>query len=227
MGNCLFKPTKQIILPNISPTSLPNISPTSLPNISPTSPPNISPTNLIIPNNKNNHILSYFFFNKPDKNYDIFYFNETTYQITIYSNNNWPLDTIYSFNKGTSGFIYIYNYKKHLSKFLYPNFLIYEIRTKKYLRNKSAKFFMIICNFVKYVKNETIKYRYAFIKGIQYKLEFKYYLHNDKTLEIKKYYFANKVYIRKIYSNLSYDKNKILIRNKYELHYCSKYFHYL
>ena len=102
-----------------------------------------------------------------------------------------------------------------------------EIETNKYVRNKINKFFLIICNFVKNARSEKIKYEYKFVKGLQYKQEFKYYLHKYKTLEIKKYYFANQVYTCKIYSDLFYDKHKILIQHKYELHYYSKYFHYL
>ena len=213
MGTCLSKLIAPIFT---NPTALTNLSESNIPN------------NLSDPNDQHNRILSYFLFNEPDIPYTIDNKSKKYYTVVIpILNKPTQPDVIYSFEIGSTGSIYISNYKKNIVKVLYPNIEICEIRTKKYIRNKSDKFFMIIFNCLKNGRIENVSYEYKFVKGIQYKHVFKYFVHNFQTLEIKKYYFANKVYIRKIYSNLSYDKNNILIQNKYELHYCSKYFHYL
>ena len=213
MGTCLSKLIAPIFT---NPTALTNLSESNIPN------------NLSDPNDQNNRILSYFLFNEPDIPYTIDNKSKKYYTVVIpILNKPTQPDIIYSFEIGSFGCIYISNYTKNIVKVLYPNFSISEIRTNKYLRNNSCKFFMIRCNFLKNGRTENINYEYKFIKGIQYKHVFRYFLHNYQTLGIKKLYLQNKVYIGKIYSNLYYDKNKILIQNKYELHYCSKYFHYL
>jgi hypothetical protein len=213
MGTCLSKLIAPIFT---NPTALTNLSESNIPN------------NLSDPNDQHNRILSYFLFNEPDIPYTIDNKSKKYYTVVIpILNKPSQPDIIYSFEIGSSGCIYISNYTKNIVKVLYPNFSISEIRTNKYLRNNSCKFFMIRCNFLKNGRTENINYEYKFIKGIQYKHVFRYFLHNYQTLGIKKLYLQNKVYIGKIYSNLYYDKNKILIQNKYELHYCSKYFHYL
>jgi len=215
MGTCLIKQ----IFPILTNT-------TTLTNLNIPSNPNNKNNPIININNQATRILSYFALNEPDIKYTINNFHNTCYDISIPIPNN-PREhkIIYSFTISDWGYIHINNNITNIDKFLNLNFSIFEIITTKYSRNKRNKYFVIKCNFDKYGINEHIKYIYKFSKGLQYKLEFIYNLNSAQISGIRKCYFANQVYICKKYSNLHYDTNKIVIQNKYEFHYYSKYFH--
>ena len=129
------------------------------------------------------------------------------------------------------GCIQIYNFIKKINKLLNPNFTIRSISTTKYIRKKYLKYFTIFLNEIKGTtkankanKANSIVYKYDFIKGLQCKKNFKYYLDKNYIMEINKKYFANQIYIYIKYSYIKYNTHKILILNKYELTYYSKYF---
>jgi hypothetical protein len=221
MGNCLFKTVKKDSDKIIS-NNIPNI-------------PNTQ-RKLSILTNLNDPILTYFFITEIDKKYYIINQSETYFCIVKSKINNsfrekLISERVYAFQKLYLGCIQIYNFIKKIDKILNSNFSIRTIRTTKYIRNKYLKYFVIFLNEIqgkantnKANKANSILYGYDFIKGLQCKKNFKYYLDKNYIMEINKKYFANKIYIYIKYSYIKYNTHKILILNKYELNYYSKYF---
>ncbi len=128
-------------------------------------------------------------------------------------------------------YIDIHNFKTNVSKLVSGNILIHISNSKfminePYLKNNSRIIFtkkdFIIQGII---MGQYIHYYYRYRNSIKYKYHFNY---DDEDMKFNIYYYFYKNYqYKKLVGKgkNKYNKSFILIPNKYELNYYSKYFH--
>jgi len=127
--------------------------------------------------------------------------------------------------------ISINNYKTNVAKLVSGNILLLICNSKfmihePYLKNNSRIIFtkkdFIIQGII---MGQYINYYYRYRNSIKYKYHFNY---DDEDMKFNIYYYFYKNYqYKKLVGKVKnkYNKSRILIPNKYELNYYSKYFH--
>jgi hypothetical protein len=169
---------------------------------------------------QNNNILSYFI--KDIK-------NPLTLEKYIQINNNSDIKIVYDshfvlyhYNKYYN---YIYNYNKNISKSDCFN----SIFTRKKAYNKKTNYKRLFYkkdNKIKYGSLDFIDYKFIYNKYL-YKINISYRIIYSVILNIKiKYYNKSKyMFCNKTMSSFNKYTSQILIMNKYEIHYISRFFY--